>query len=389
MSGDVFAAIDPGLSLALFVVNLLLIGRAWLASRASRAPLAGTPQDVSIVIPLKGWDEGLPDLIRGLLASETAVDFEVLLVIDPDHPRAHELPVHERFRPIHPEPLPSGWRDKNWRLAQGQAQARHEAILFLDSDVSVEPGTLDRRLRDHAGIFSFAIPVYGSPGTQAERLLASFTSYSNFFLYRAGVACGVRETAIGPSMLFTAGRGRLAEALSHVRGALADDHALGHYFGTRGELVHCAREPVFVLKHGEGFGEVTSQILRWLMLPRTVAHLLTLRLVAVLLVGSLLNSAAGLVTYAGLAWSLLDPSPAGYGLLIFGVFLLFEEALALIVVERAYARGRFPKPAWRHLLWVPVTLLVQPYLLAAASLRRRIPWRGALIPANKDSAGES
>lgn len=369
--------------IGLLALEVLLLSRAFLAWRASRRPGTGDLRELSIVIPLKGWDEGLPTLIRTLLASELGAAFEILLVLDEDHPRRGELPFDECFRPIHPEPLPEGWRDKNWRLAQGLASARYETILFLDSDVSATKKTLASRLRDHAGVFSYAIPVYAEPGTKAERLLAAFTSYSNFFLYRAGVALGVRETAIGPSMLFTVGRERLAEALGVVRGALADDHALGHYFGARGELVHCAREPVFVSKQGEGFREVFSQILRWLMLPRTVAHLLTPRLVAVVLVGSLLNSAAGLVAYAGLAWSAMEPSSAAFSLLLAGGVLLLSEALALVLVERAYARGRYPKRAWRHLLWVPITLLVQPYLLAAATLRRRIPWRGALIPAKK------
>lgn len=362
------------LLLGLAAFEVILLVRAWLAWRGHRAPGAGAPLDLSVVIPLYGWDPGLPDLVRGLLEQTYDAAVEVIVVIDAAHPDAGSLPTAPRVRLLHPEPCPPGWHDKVWRMHTGAAAAAHDAVMFMDSDVTVDPGWLASRVRHHRGDFSFALPLYAAPNNAAERLLAAFTDYSNFTLYKATFAVLELATAIGPSMLCTAERGFLMEGLEAHPSALADDHCLGHWFRSHGRAVHVGAEPVYVAKHHAPWGEVLGQIIRWLQLPRTVTHALMPHAIIALTVGSLLNALPPLFVYTGLSLSLAGVS-WGPALFAGGGLLLLTEGLALVVVEQAYARRRYPARAWRHLLFVPLAALLQIWLLAAALLRGDVRWR--------------
>ncbi len=370
--------IPPWLLAALAALEGVLLVRAWLAWRGHRAPGTGATVDLSVVIPLYGWDPGLPALVQGLLDSAYDAALEVIVVVDGDHPRLGDLPAVPRMRLLHPARRPDGWHDKVWRMRCGASAARHGALMFMDSDVTVDPDWLARRVARHRGDFSFALPLYAAPNNTPERLLAAFTNYSNFTLYKAAFAVRDLATAIGPSMLCTADRPFLIEGLESHRDALADDHCLGHWFRSHGRPVHLGAEPVYVAKHHAPWSEVFGQILRWLMLPRTVTHVMMPHAVAALAVGSLLNALPPLLVYAGLALTLAG-AVTGPVLLAAGGGLLLTEGLACVLVEHAYARRLHPRRPWRHLVFVPVVALLQIWLLTAALLRRDVPWRNRAL----------
>jgi len=358
---------------ALFEAVLIL--RAWLAWRGHRDLGQGAPMDLTVVIPLYGWDQGLPDLVRQLLIQRYDAAVQVIVVVDKDHPHVGEFPDNDRLHLLHPPPCPADWHDKVWRMHHGAAAAAHDAVLFMDSDVTADQDTLAYRVRHHSGDFSFCIPLYAMPNNNAERLLAAFTDYSNFTLYKATFAVRDLATAIGPSMLCTADRAFLLEGLSTHRAAMADDHCLGHWFRSQGRRVHLGAEPVHVAKHGASLREVAQQIIRWLMLPRTVTHALMPHAVVALALGSLLNALPPLLVYAGLALSLAGVT-SGPAILAAGVLFLLTEGLALVFVEQAYARRRYPAYPWRHVIFVPLAALSQIWLLAVAMVSSRIIMRG-------------
>ena len=368
-------------STALFEAVLIL--RAWLAWRGHRDHGQGVPMDLTVVIPLYGWDLGLPDLVRQLLAQRYDAAVQVIVVVDKDHPRAGELPEDDRVRLLHPPPCPADWHDKVWRMHQGATAAAHDAVLFMDSDVTADPDTLAHRARHHLGDFSFCIPLYAAPNNNAERLLAAFTDYSNYTLYKASFAVRDLATAIGPSMLCTADRAFLLEGLSTHRAAMADDHCLGHWFRSQGRRVHLGAEPVHVAKHGASLREVAQQIIRWLMLPRTVIHALMPHAVVALALGSLLNALPPMLVYAGLALSLAGVA-SGPAILAAGFLFLLTEGLALVFVEQAYARRRYPAYPWRHVLFVPLAALSQIWLLGIAMVSSRVTMRGISRKVKRD-----
>jgi len=334
--------------------------------------------DLTVVIPLYGWDLGLPALVRGLLTQRYDAAVQVIVVIDGDHPRRAELPEDPRVQLLHPPRCPKDWHDKVWRMRCGASAASHDAVMFMDSDVSVDPDWLARRVGHHRGDFSFAIPLYAAPNNNAERLLAAFTDYSNFTLYKATFSVLDLATAIGPSMLCTAERAFLLEGLETHRAALADDHCLGHWFRSQGRRVHVGAEPVYVAKHHAPWGEVLGQILRWLQLPRTVLHAMMPHAAVALAIGSMLNAAPPLLVYAG-ALLTLAGAAVGPVLLAGGVVFLVTEGVACVVVEAAYARRRYPRPPWRHLVFVPLVALFQIWLLTAALVRGNVRWRNQKV----------
>lgn len=380
------------LALVLLCLQLLMLARALLARRGHDQAGDGPLRDVSVIIPLKGWDQGLPNLVRHLLGPDYPAQVQVVLVMDPEHPHRGELPEDARFEILHPAPAPEGWRDKNWRLRQGIEHARHDMVLFMDSDVRGDPTMLRDRVRFHQGDFSFAIPIYASPGNRAERYLSACTSLSNFFLYRAAFGMRPIATAIGPSMLLSLPREVLIEAMEEGRGAMADDHALGVHLARRGHPPRCVAEPVVVTKHGASWREVWNQMLRWALLPSTVTDLMTPSLTALVVVGMFLNTMGLYLLVAGLGLAELYGMRAVLGpgfipwftdfephmalLLTAGCGALLIDGLALVWVEHAFARRRQPRRPWRHLIWAPLWVLSLPAMMVTMLYRRGFEWRG-------------
>lgn len=344
--------------------------RALLVLKAAMSVHIKREQDLSIIIPLKGWDESLPKLVQGLLDQRYGRAIEILLVADEDNPRLPEIPVDPRVRLLHPNPKPCHWMDKNWRLREGVERAIFDDVLFLDSDVKVDADFLSLRYSLHKGDLSYCIPIYREADTMAEKFLAAFTSYNNFYLYRTSTALMSIGTAVGPSVLVTAGREALKKALESTCGEVADDHALGHWFKKNGYAVGCLNEPVYVSKTDAGWGEVLKQIKRWLILPRTIGHLLSPLTAFFFGANVLLNSASSLCFYAGLLLGNL-------ALTTISLSLMVMEAAFLTYLEHLYTRRLHSSYPWRHLVYVPIMLIVQPWLALQSLFTRKIQWRGA------------
>jgi cellulose synthase/poly-beta-1,6-N-acetylglucosamine synthase-like glycosyltransferase len=388
------------LAVILLLLELLMLARILLARKGHDQRGDSPLEDVSVVIPLKGWDRGLPNLVRHLLGADYPAEVQVILVMDPEHPHRDELPEDARFEVLHPEPAPEGWRDKNWRLRQGIERARRDLILFMDSDVRGDPTMLRDRVRFHQGDFSFAIPLYASPGNRAERYLSACTSMSNFFLYRAAFGMKPIATAIGPSMLLSVPRDVLIESMEEGRGAMTDDHALGVHLARRGHPPHCVAEPVVVTKHGASWQEVWNQMLRWALLPSTVTELMSASLTALVTVGMFLNTMGLYLLVAGLALAeiyllrlllgsgllswLTGFEPHMALLLAAGASMLLIDSLALVWVEHAFAHRRQPRRPWRHLIWAPLWVLSLPALMVMVLIRRRFEWRGDEVKVTMD-----
>lgn len=106
---------------------------------------------VTVIVPAK--DEG--ERIRGCLSSILAQDysrFSVLAVDDRSEDGTgrvmDEMAAGDsRLRVLHIEELPAGWTGKNNALYRAAARAEGEWLLFIDSDVILEPAALSTTLR--------------------------------------------------------------------------------------------------------------------------------------------------------------------------------------------------------------------------------------------------
>lgn len=114
--------------------------------RFRRVPVNGSMENssakVSIIIPARNEKENLSRLLPSLLAQKLDVE---IIVVD-DHSSDGTAAVAEQYgaRLVRGKDLPSGWHGKPWACQQGAEAAGGDWLLFLDADVLVEPGGLQR-----------------------------------------------------------------------------------------------------------------------------------------------------------------------------------------------------------------------------------------------------
>lgn len=135
--------------LALLPAGLFLINLAFLPTpRRARHAVGAPPRPaVSVLIPVRDEAATIARSLRAVL-NQPGVDLEVLVLDDHSTDRTAAI-VREfaaedsRVRLLTGQPLPPGWCGKQhacWQLAQA---ARHDLFVFLDADVTLEPGALE------------------------------------------------------------------------------------------------------------------------------------------------------------------------------------------------------------------------------------------------------
>lgn len=369
----------------IILLELLLIMRGFLVLWASKENIINEDKfsDLSVVIPLKGWDQSLPTLIESLLDQKDSKSLQVIIVIDSTNPYRNKIPKDKRILLLNSEPIPAGWRDKNWRLYQGTKHASYANVLFIDSDVFIDSEFLKYRIKNHKGDFSYSVPVYRKPGCAAEKYLAAFTNYHNFNIYKATSAIMDIGTAVGPSIYVTAGRDTLLKCIFENKGEIADDHAFGYWFKKNDYTVSCSQEPIFVMKTGASWSEVFGQIKRWIILPRTILHLLMPLSAFLLSINIILNSTASFSFYTGLILISIGNSTLGIPILIASLVYIFTETIFLIIIESCCTKRVYSNYPWIHFIFLPFIFITQPLLALQTLLSKKIEWRGSTIQINK------
>lgn len=184
---------------------------------------------VSIIVPARNEVERLPRLLESLRGQDLS-DCELIVVDDNSTDGTAELAQAAGAITLRVEELAEGWLGKPHACWLGARAARGEVLMFLDADVELEPGGLQRILAAHArhgGLLS--VQPYHSMERAYERLSAFF------FLIMMGsirsfTLAGDRLRAngsFGPCILCS--REDYFRAGGHclVRAEIIDDVALG------------------------------------------------------------------------------------------------------------------------------------------------------------------
>lgn len=160
----IIAAVLAALPAVLTLLNL----RAF-----RRAPAAGLPRSVSVLVPARNEAVAIPRLMRDVLASRD-IDLELVVLDDESTDGTGaivaQLAQHDpRVRLVRGAPLPAGWCGKQHACAMLADHARHDTLVFLDVDVSLTPEALARGVAflDASG----ADLVSGFPRQQTGSLL--------------------------------------------------------------------------------------------------------------------------------------------------------------------------------------------------------------------------
>jgi glycosyltransferase involved in cell wall biosynthesis len=130
----VILSVPAGVALAITLVNLA----SW------RRPVAsGAPGPVSALVPARDEEATIERCVRALLAQEPVA--QVVVYDDGSTDRTPEILARlaqedPRLEVVRGDGLPAGWVGKPHACHQLARHARHERLLFVDSDTTVLPG---------------------------------------------------------------------------------------------------------------------------------------------------------------------------------------------------------------------------------------------------------
>jgi ceramide glucosyltransferase len=351
---------------AAFGILYTLLAAAMTVRFFRRAP--AEPADfppVTLVRPLHGGELALLRNLTGFCRQDYPGTVQHLFgVRDPADPA---LAAVEELRRLHPEahitvvadPREHGPNRKVSNLINMLPQARHDVLVFADSDVGVAPDYLRRVVGElqgpGVGLVTCLYRGEPDPGFW-PRLSAMATSCQFLPGAVAGVGLGMARPCFGQTIAMRRstleGIGGLAPFSHH----LAEDHAIGEAVRAAGGKVAI---PPFAVSHAcveDSLARLISHELRWSRTIRAVdprghlgsavAHPFALSLLAVLLSG-------------GAAWAWILAAAA-----------LASRLTLKVAVDRALrlpVRGLWLLPAW-DLLALPI--------FAATYLSARVKWRG-------------
>jgi 4,4'-diaponeurosporenoate glycosyltransferase len=348
-----------GWALALAVLWLAGFLVLWRVPRC-RAASPAARRSVSIIIPARNEAHNLPGLLASL-ADQDPPPGEVVVVDDHSADGTARVAQQSGARVVRSADLPPGWLGKPWACWQGARQSRGAILVFLDADVRLERGGLERLLGEQqrrGGLVS--VWPYHRMRRAHERLSAFFLLIVLAGM-RAFTVLGGRLKplgAFGPCLAVKRADYFAVGGHEAARGAVLDDVAIGRHFLASGIPVHCLRGsgtasfrmyPLGPLDIVEGFGKNLGLGFRAAGLTALVPTCLWIAgfflaggglLLALALPGhpGLALWAAGYLLYAAaLAWQLARLGNYGpFTALLFPVPLLFFAVVFLLSLARTF-----------------------------------------------------
>lgn len=165
-------------TLTLVLVALVAVLNALTFPRL-RPAAPGAAPFVSVLIPARDEAAAIAGTLRAWLAQDYPA-FELLLLDDGSGDDTAALALQaaagdDRFRLLTGEPLPVGWKGKNWACHQLAEAARGELLLFTDADVHWEAGALSALVAEMTRARADLLTVWPTQATRtwSERLVVS------------------------------------------------------------------------------------------------------------------------------------------------------------------------------------------------------------------------
>jgi ceramide glucosyltransferase len=244
----------------------------WRSPRAGRglpSPPAPIQEPLSLLVPACGVDEGAW-ANWSAFCEQDYPDYEVLFgVVDAQDPA---VPVLERLRDAYPDRVrlfvglaPRGPNFKDSSLTYLLEEARHEWIVFADSDIEVDRDYLttvtaplaDRRVGMVTCCFMGYRPKYlGAAAASLNRAVDFIPSLLLARLLDKGLKCAVGATIATRRQALTDYGGL------HVN-RIGSDHNLGQRAAAAGYRVELSRLVLESDTGDESLGTVYSRELRW------------------------------------------------------------------------------------------------------------------------------
>ncbi|QHQ62902.1 glycosyltransferase [Anaerocolumna sedimenticola] len=100
---------------------------------------------VSVIIPARNEEDNLPFLLDSL-KSQSIEPFEIIVVDDMSTDKTYEIATSYGVKVIKSTELPDKWTGKSWALWNGVKESSGDTLVFLDTDVRLEPKALETLL---------------------------------------------------------------------------------------------------------------------------------------------------------------------------------------------------------------------------------------------------
>ncbi len=337
--------------------------------------------EVSIVKPVKGIDRGMKENLESFCRLDYSGSYELIFSAEPGDPAlplVRALPGREQVTPgegdpsisIVQRPCPSGWMGRAANLRNGVLAARHETILFSDTDVRPDPALLERFLQPLAdkriGLV-FGWPAYRGCETLGAALL-SISMNPAILLLAPSALIGFRPTicryAVGTTMAMRKRVLHECGGLEAFAGLATEDVPLAREVARRGYRLHLVREPVIVVNERVSFKGWLEHVERWLVMTRY--HLPLVYAASFPFFLGMPAAALNLLLAAYLGG---DPGAALLLLLAASVVRL----LSLVVINAVMAKDA---SFLRYLFAVPFHDALIGWLWLWGWVRREVDWRG-------------
>lgn len=280
---------------------------------------------ISIIVPARNEGDRLPDLLDSL-ATQTLSPHEVIVVDDDSADDTHAVATSYRHvRVMSSPPLPDGWTGKCWSCHTGVAAASGDLLVFLDADVRLAPAALESTvgLWEQSGGLVSVQPRH-DPDRAIEALSLPFNVVALMGLGIGSVLPPAEEWGVsGPCMVTDRQTYNEIGGHASVRGAVAEDLALGRRYTENGHSLSCVaggdrvrfRMYRTLPALFEGWSKNMATGARRAPILRTAA--------IVLWIAALLTAAGAVVGHAtdqgsGLAWALAIYTAVALQLGVFG-----------------------------------------------------------------------
>ncbi len=342
----------------------------YVAARLAEAPPPDALRPATLIVPVKGQDEGLRENLAAL-ANQDYPDFELIVVAHSaaDIPPG-VLPHRARVVLAHGDDPNTGEKVQNLKAAVSAARRRAEIFAFADSDGCPGPGWL-RAL----------VAPLAEPGVGASTGFRWFTPVPpTFWSLLRGVWDAVSGGQLGPGDNPFVWGGAMAirkevfteaKVAEHWKNTISDDYSMAsavHAAGLRiayapGALVPCG-------EHITGL-----RFLEWARRQMRITRAYRPRLWGTALVahifycGGMAASIIASINGSRLAeWALLAQLSPG---MLKG---LNRATLAKAALPQCEAW--FKRHQWVHAMWVPLGTWMWLAALVSSAFGRTIEWRG-------------
>ena len=366
-----WAIVGPALALGL----LSLAGdpaRARYVRRRLAGPPAADPPPVTVIVPVKGSDEGLRENLKALASLEYP-DYELIVVAW----RPEDLPdgvVPSRARVVFASdtnpPPESSEKIRNLLAAVNQARPDTEVFAFADSDGRVSPGWLLALAQPLAEDGVGAATGYRWHVPDPPDLWSLLRSVWNA-VAAGSLGPGDNPFAWGGAMAIRREAFKKTRVADYWRGAISDDYALAAAVKDAGLRVAYAPGALVAATDHTSRPELFEWIGRQLAITRVYRPALWRAGLA----AHLLYCAAMLASLA----VTIQGNLTGVYTLVAQLFLGMAKGANRLRLAKLCLPGWrdwFARHGWVHVWWTPLAAWVWLYGFIASAGTRAIVWRG-------------